>query len=967
MSKPGEQKTVQARILQYAQEIGWTYLSRAEAENLRGFDQAQPYFGDLLYQKARQFNPQYSDRQDDLLNSLRNLDPDIYGNRDLLVYLRNESKYYYQAESRELDLKLIDYDDPSQNVYHVTEEFYFHNGKYGDREDIVFLINGIPILVIECKNATKDEAIALGIDQIRRYHTEIPELYVPQMLYTATEAIGFSYGVTWNTVRRNIFNWKSKQIGNLEAKIKSFCQPEFLLNILKNYIIFAEKDETLQKFILKQHQTAAVEKVIQRCHDPEKNRGLVWHTQGSGKTFTMIKAAEILFKAPESNKPTIILMIDRNELEDQMMRNLNSLGVKNIQHATSIKELVKLLENDYRGVIVTMIHKFRGMKQNISDRQNIYVLIDEAHRTTGGDLGTYLMAALPKASYIGFTGTPIDNTSKGTGTFKTFSIDDQSEGKNRGYLDKYAINDSIKDGTTLPLFYNIAPSEIIVPADILEEEFWGLAETEGISDIEELNAILERAVKTKNFLKGDKRVDKIAQYIAKHYTENVEPLGYKAFLVAVDRPACAKYKEALDRYLPPHYSQVVYTGNHNDKPELKKYHLDKQAEKALRKNFPKFGEQPKILIVTQKLLTGFDAPILYAIYLDKPMRDHTLLQALTRVNRPYENEQQNMVKPHGFVLDFVGLFSKLEKALSFDSDEINATLQDIKLLKTTFHNKMEESAQTYLDLIQFNFNDIDVDNVIEYFREPDSRKTFQKFYKVIEMLYEVISPDAFLADYINDYQTLAAINAIIRRAYKKKNTYIDRETVRKTDQLIQKYIDVTAIGNITEFIEINAQTLEVIQSQDGSDTTKVINLLKTIHRAAEETEDDPLLIAMAERAQRVQENFEKRQIATKEALDLITSEYENYLKQKTEQSAQGFDNFTYFIEQQLKEAAIANPESIKEQLKKAFLDYPHWKDSEEDLRQLRQAITFAIFSIEDDLEIVTQLVDQIFNALSNAH
>ena len=967
MPTPGEHKTVQARILHYAQEIGWTYLTRGEAENLRGFDRGQqdcPYFGDLLYQKAKVFNPHYGDRQDDLLHSLGNLDPDIYGNRALLTYLRNESKYYYPAASRELNLKLIDYDDPRQNSYHVTEEFVFHNGKNGDREDIVFLINGIPILVIECKNATKDQAISLGIDQIRRYHTEIPELYVPQMLYTVTEAIGFSYGVTWNTVRRNIFNWKSDQIGNLEAKIKSFCQPEFLLQVLKNYIIFAEKDETLQKFILKQHQTTAVEKVIRRCHDPEKNRGLVWHTQGSGKTFTMIKVAEMLFKAPESNKPTIILMIDRNELEDQMMRNLNSLGVKNIQHATSIKNLVKLLENDYRGIIITMIHKFRGMKKNISDRQNIYVLIDEAHRTTGGDLGTYLMAALPKASYIGFTGTPIDNTSKGTGTFKTFSIDDQTEGKNRGYLDKYAINDSIKDGTTLPLFYNIAPSEIIVPADILEEEFWSLAATEGISDIEELNAILERAVKTKNFLKGDQRVDKIAQYVAKHYTENVEPLGYKAFLVAVDRPACAKYKEALDRYLPSHYSQVVYTSSHNDKPELKKYYLDKQAEKALRKNFPKFGEQPKILIVTQKLLTGFDAPILYAMYLDKPMRDHTLLQALTRVNRPYENEQQNMVKPHGFVLDFVGLFSKLEKALSFDSDEINATLQDIKLLKTTFHNKMAEFAQPYLDLIQFNFNDIDVDNIIEYFREPDRRKTFQNFYQTIEMLYEVISPDAFLADYIDDYQVLAAINAIIRRAYKKKNTYIDRETVRKTDQLIQKYIDVTAIGNITEFIEINAQTLEVIQPQDRGDNTKVINLLKTINYTTKETEDDPLFIAMAERAQRVQESFEKYQIGTKEALGLLSSEYENYLKQKTKQSAQGYDNFTYFIEQQLKEAAIANPERIKEHLKKAFLDHPHWQDSEDDLRQLRQAVTLAIFSIEDNLETVTHLVDNIFTILT---
>ncbi len=170
--------------------------------------------------------------------------------------------------------------------------------RYGTREDVVFLINGIPVLVIECKNATKDEAIALGVDQIRRYHDETPEVMVPQMLFTATEAIGFAYGVTWNTVRRNIFNWKHEEIGNLEAKVKSFCAVPHLLRLLKDFILFAEKDEELQKFILRQHQTAGVERVVERALDSKLARGLIWHTQGSGKTYTMIKAAELLFKAP---------------------------------------------------------------------------------------------------------------------------------------------------------------------------------------------------------------------------------------------------------------------------------------------------------------------------------------------------------------------------------------------------------------------------------------------------------------------------------------------------------------------------------------------------------------------------------------------------------------------------------------------------------------------------------------------
>jgi len=235
MPKPGEHKTVQARILKYAQDIGWTFVSREEAQARRGFTakgspheaskSASLFFDDVLYQQIKAFNPHYSDSPGILIAHLSSFKADIYGNREFLAHLRNQGKYLYAAENRELDLQLIDYSDLTapadqrRNIYEVTEEFYFHNGQYGNRADVVFLINGIPILVIECKNANKDEAIAIGIDQLRRYHNETPELLVPHQLFTATEAIGFAYGVTWNIVRRNIFNWKSEQIGNLEAKI----------------------------------------------------------------------------------------------------------------------------------------------------------------------------------------------------------------------------------------------------------------------------------------------------------------------------------------------------------------------------------------------------------------------------------------------------------------------------------------------------------------------------------------------------------------------------------------------------------------------------------------------------------------------------------------------------------------------------------------------------------------------------
>ena len=962
MPTPSEHKTVQARILKYVEAIGWTFVSREEAEQRRGgtFASLSLFFDDLLDAKVREFNPRYAEAQGLLLGQFRHLHADIYGNREFVEHLRNRGTFFDADESRERDLILIDYEDPTRNVYEVTEEWAFHNGHYGTREDVVFLINGIPVLVIECKNASKDEAIALGVDHIRRYHRETPELFVPEQLFTATDAIGFSYGVSWNTVRRNIFNWKDEKVGKLEAKVKSFCAIPQVLAFLKDYIVFAEKDEELNKYILRQHQTGAVEASVERALASDRSRGLVWHTQGSGKTFTMIKAAELLFRAPTADKPTVLLMIDRNELEDQMLKNLAALGLGNLEHAGSIARLNRLLRDDYRGIIVTMIHKFRDMPANLNMRSNIFVLIDEAHRTTGGDLGNFLMAGLPNATYLGFTGTPVDKTVYGKGTFKTFGCEDD-----RGYLHKYSIADSIEDGTTLPLYYQLAPNEMLVPHETLDKEFLSLAEAEGVADIDALNKILERAVNLKNFLKGNERIKQVAEYVARHYKENVEPLGYKAFLVGVDREACAHYKHALDVHLPPEYSRVVYTGNNNDSMLLKAFHLDKQEERQIRKAFGKLDQQPKILIVTEKLLTGFDASVLYAMYLDKPMRDHTLLQAIARVNRPYENEGRGMVKPHGFVLDFVGVFDNLEKALAFDSDEINAIVKDLKLLKVLFQDKMEQRAPAYLGLITRHFNDKDVDALIEHFRDPERRKVFFKEYKEIEMLYEIISPDAFLRPFIDDYRTLSEIYATVRKIY-TRYVIVDKEFQRKTNELVRENIGIYEVTPSIELLKIDAATVEVIKAKRGGESIKVINLVKSIEKIAEENSDDPFLSAMAERARVVQQQFERRQNTASEALEELLHEIGKNEERKEEQQAKGFDGFTFFVYRTLLDAGVGEAANVSSKIKAAFAEYPDWKKSEAALRDLRQKVTFAIFAEFDDPDKVTTIVDELFTLLDKA-
>jgi type I restriction enzyme, R subunit len=374
---------------------------------------------------------------------------------------------------------------------------------------------------------------------------------------------------------------------------------------------------------------------------------------------------------------------------------------------------------------------------------------------------------------------------------------------------------------------------------------------------------------------------------------------------------------------------------------------------------------PKILIVTEKLLTGFDAPVLYAMYLDKPMRDHTLLQAIARVNRPYENEAQEMVKPHGFVLDFVGIFDKLEKALAFDSDEINAIVKDLKLLKVLFKNKMESKAPAYLGLIERNFNDKDVDTLIEHFRDPERRKEFFKEYKEIEMLYEIISPDAFLRPFIDDYATLSAIYQVVRKAYTKR-VYGGPRLSRKDQRTGAEAHRGMAWPSLGRDCRDRRQHHRADQEQARAAGTKVINLIKSIEKLAEENSDDPSCIAMAERAKAVQESFEQRQTSTAEALAELLREVEGNETRKKEQAEKSFDGLTYFVYRSLLDAKIQNAEAVSRKIRHAFTEFPNWKRSENALRELRKKVTFAIFAETDDLDRVTAMVDELFTLLEKA-
>ncbi len=753
-----------------------------------------------------------------------------------------------------------------------------------------------------------------------------------------------------------------------------------MLRVLTDFILFTRKDDELSKVVLRPHQMRGAERCVARARDKKKKRGLVWHTQGSGKTYTMIVTAKLLIQDPFFENPTVILLVDRNELEAQLFGNLEAVGFGHVEVAHTKEHLRRLLKSDRRGLIVSMIHKFDGMPANINTRSNVFVLVDEAHRTTGGDLGNYLLGALPNATLLGFTGTPIDKTAQGKGTFKVFGFEDE-----KGYLDKYSIRESIQDGTTVPLHYALAPNELRVDRETLEKEFLGLASAEGVSDIEDLNKILEQAVTLRNMLKNRDRVEKVAAYVAKHFRENVEPMGYKAFLVGVDREACCLYKEALDKHLPPEYSQVVISqAGKKDSEHLKRHYLSDDAEQAVRKAFRKPDEQPKILIVTEKLLTGFDAPILYCMYLDKPMRDHVLLQAIARVNRPYEDDDGRR-KPSGFVLDFVGIFEKLEKALAFDSQDVTGVIQGVEVLQARFAELMETARETYLPVMDCGGksdatplserrakgkapsplrsagalqSDKAVEAVLEHFRDKEKREEFYAFFKELQNIYEILSPDAFLRSFLADYDALLRMFHLLRANYDRDQP-VDKEFLRKTAKLVQAHTQSGAIEDPTKFHALNAKALEAIAKQKQSDTVKVFNLLKALANLVNaKAGGEPYLISIGDRAEEIAAAFESRQMTTQQALDLLEELITKLKAAEKDRDATGLSPEAFAVFYVLKTDGVKDPLKAAQAVEAAFQQHPHWQTSEHQEQDVRRSIYKALIDagIEAVVEVATKLM-----------
>jgi type I restriction enzyme R subunit len=408
-------------------------------------------------------------------------------------------------------------------------------------------------------------------------------------------------------------------------------------------------------------------KIVARVVKGYPKKGLIWHFQGSGKSLLMVFAAQKLRLHPQLGNPTVIIVVDHIDLDTQISATFNAADVPNMVGVATRKELQELLGQDVRKVLITTIHKFGEAGGRLNERSNIIVMVDEAHRTQEGDLGRKMRQALPNAFLFGLTGTPINHADRNT--FWAFGADEDD----KGYLSRYSFQDSIRDKATLPLHFETPEVRLKIDRAAIDEAF--SAVTGNLSE-QDRDDRAKRAAKMAVLVKNPERIRAVVQHMMTHYQTKVEPNGFKAQGVVFDRECCVLYKQVMDELVGLEASAIVMHTTSSDPQEWKQHALDKDAEEKLLDRFRDPVDPLRFVIVTNKLLTGFDAPILQVMYLDKPMKDHNLLQAICRTNRTCGQE-----KTHGLIVDYIGIFDDVAQALDFDDKAVQQVVSNIDELR----------------------------------------------------------------------------------------------------------------------------------------------------------------------------------------------------------------------------------------------------------------------------------------------
>lgn len=777
----------------------------------------------------------------------------VRANEEFFKWLSGEKTLPFGENNRHVPVRLIDFDELANNEYLITHQFRIHH-RETKIPDIVLLINGIPVVIGEAKTPIRPSISWLdGAHEIRDvYENSVPALFVPNILSFATEGKELFYGA----IRTPLEFWSpwrleaddealAKQLGLSEVgrELSDLLHPARLLDILQNFSLFtSNKKKQRIKVICRFQQYEGANKIVERVKAGHIKKGLIWHFQGSGKSLLMVFAAQKLRKSPELKSPTVIVLVDRTDLDTQISGTFNAADVPNVETTDSISELQQLLERDTRKIIISMIHKFRDARPNMNTRDNIIVLVDEAHRTQEGDLGRQMRAALPNAFLFGLTGTPVNKADKNT--FWAFGAEEDSG----GYLSRYTFHDSIRDNATLPLHFEPRLVDVHVDKETIDQAFAEFKESAALTD-EEADKLNRKSAKMAAFLKAPERVAKIVEDIAIHFKEKVEPHGFKAMIVTPDRHACVKYKKELDKHFPEEASAVVISTSANDPLEFKqKWGVDKSRQEKITEEFNDATTDLQFIIVTAKLLTGFDAPILQTMYLDKSLKDHTLLQAVCRTNRLYPN------KHFGRVVDYFGVFDDVAKALQFDEESIQRVISNLSELREKLPQAMQDALQHFEGIDRTIEGFEGLETAQEAINTDEKKDAFAKDYKYLSKIWESLSPDRILDLYHTDYKWLSQVFESVRPAADNIGKLLWFSLGAQTTKLIHENIHVGEVHQLEEFV-LDADVIEDIFNNPDPNKTKKLEriLIKRFKKHA----GNPQFMKLSERLEALRDKAER--------------------------------------------------------------------------------------------------------------
>lgn len=833
--------------------LGWHFLSSA---NLPRQPQ-EVLVEDHLREALIRLNPtiaEQPERAEDVIYQLRAImlgvrnDGLVKANEEFAAWLTGERSMPFGENGQHETIHLIDFDDVEQNQYVVTQQLTFRAGKAEKRADLVLFVNGIPLVLIEAKTPVRASQSWLdGALQVHEdYERNVPELFVGNVFSVASEGKEFRYGSIglpvefWGPWRLDEDD-APPSMEQVERSVTSMLRPRVVLDLLANFTSYAtDKGNRRIKVIARYQQVEGANRIVERVVAGQPKKGLIWHFQGSGKSLLMLFAARKLRLHPALRNPTVLIVVDRIDLDAQISSTFYAADTPNLVKADSRAELQQLLEQGVRKIVITTIFKFGEAEGELNDRHNIIALVDEAHRTQEGDLGRKMRMALPNAFLFGLTGTPINRADRNT--FYAFGAEEDDT----GYMSRYGFEDSIRDGATKEIHFEPRLPELHIDTDAIDEAYAEL--TGGLSDLDK-DTLAKSAARMAVLVKAPERVQKICADIARHYKEKVEPNGFGAQVVAFDRESCVAYKRELDKVLPPECSDIVMTVGSGEEAYTD-YRRDRDAEEKLLDRFRDPADPLKILIVPSKLLTGFDAPILHAMYLDKPMRDHTLLQAICRTNRPYGAE-----KTHGLIVDYLGVFDDVAKAIQFDEEGITRVVSNIaELMK-----QLPEAAQKCLAYFA------GVDRTVGGYEgliaaqgclpNNDMRDRFAADFSYLSRLWEAISPDPALNAYETDYRWLSQVYESVKPTT-PTGKLLWHALGPKTIELIHENVHVETVRDDLETLVLDADLLEaVLGSPDPKKKAKEIEI--KISRWLRKRLHDPRFRELGERLEKLKERHEQ--------------------------------------------------------------------------------------------------------------